>query len=67
MEYPGPAIIEFQVSREENVFPMVPQGAGLADVIPDVPYVPAAVATPIPAAAAPAAPTPVHAQGGSTR
>ncbi|MDP8923158.1 MAG: biosynthetic-type acetolactate synthase large subunit [Chloroflexota bacterium] len=68
MAYPGPAIIEFQVSREENVFPMVPQGAGLADVIPDVPYVPAAVPTPTPIpAAAPVAPTPVHAQGGSTR
>ena len=52
--------------REENVFPMVPSGAALSEVIPDTPYVPAAVPTPIPAAtAASAAPTPVHAQGGS--
>jgi acetolactate synthase-1/2/3 large subunit len=64
--HPGPALIEFQVAREENVFPMVPSGASLAEVIPDTPYVPAAVATPIPVAApAAASPTPVHAQGGS--
>jgi acetolactate synthase-1/2/3 large subunit len=63
----GPAFIEFQVWREENVFPMVPSGAALSEVIPDTPYVPAAVATPIPAAgpAAPSQPTPVHATGGS--
>jgi acetolactate synthase-1/2/3 large subunit len=62
--HPGPALIEFRVFREENVFPMVPSGASLSEVIPDVPYVPAAIATPIPSAA-PAAPTPtpVHAGG----
>jgi acetolactate synthase-1/2/3 large subunit len=64
--HPGPALIEFRVFREENVFPMVPSGAALSEVIPDTPYVPAAVATPIPAAApAAATPTPVHAQGGA--
>jgi acetolactate synthase-1/2/3 large subunit len=64
--HPGPALIELQVWREENVFPMVPSGAALAEVIPDTPYVPAAVPTPVPVAApAAAAPTPVHAQGGS--
>jgi len=64
--HPGPAVIEFCVFREENVFPMVPSGASLAEVIPDTAYVPAAIATPIPAAtpATPSAPTPVHAQGG---
>jgi acetolactate synthase-1/2/3 large subunit len=61
--HPGPAVIEFCVFREENVFPMVPSGAALSEVIPDTPYVPAAVPTPIPAStpAAPAAPAPVHA------
>ena len=45
---------------------MVPSGAALSEVIPDTPYVPAIIPTPIPAAtAAPSAPTPVHAQGGS--
>ena len=64
--YPGPALIEFRTFREENVFPMVPSGAALSEVIPDTPYVPAVIPTPVPAAAAaPAAPTPVHAQGGS--
>jgi acetolactate synthase-1/2/3 large subunit len=64
--HPGPALIEFQVAREENVFPMVPSGAALSEVIPDTPYVPAAVATPVPVAApASASPTPVHARGGS--
>jgi acetolactate synthase I/II/III large subunit len=64
--HPGPALIEFQVAREENVFPMVPSGAALSEVIPDTPYVPAAVATPVPVAApVSASPTPVHAQGGS--
>src|SRR3712207_8706511 len=31
----GPALIEFRVFREENVFPMVPSGASLSEVIPD--------------------------------
>jgi acetolactate synthase I/II/III large subunit len=44
--YPGPAIIEFQVAKEENVMPMVVPGTALADVIPDTPYQPEAVAVP---------------------
>ncbi len=48
MAYPGPAIIEFQVAKEENVMPMVVPGTALADVIPDTPYEP----QPIPAAVA---------------
>jgi acetolactate synthase-1/2/3 large subunit len=64
--HPGPALIEFQVAREENVFPMVPSGAAPSDVIPDRPYVAPAVATPVPVVApVGAGPTPVHAQGGS--
>ncbi len=64
--HPGPALIEFCVAREENVFPMVPSGAALSDVIPDRPYVAPAVATPVPVAVpVGAGPTPVHAQGGS--
>ncbi len=38
MAYPGPAIIEFQVARGENVYPWVLGGAALGDVIPDTPY-----------------------------
>jgi hypothetical protein len=53
--HPGPAVIEFCVFREENVFPMVPSGASLSEVIPDTAYVPAPIATPIPAST-PAAP-----------
>ena len=62
-------------SRWPDRVPGVPRGerlpdgavrAALSEVIPDTPYVPAAVPTPVPAAAAAsAAPTPVHAQGGS--
>jgi acetolactate synthase I/II/III large subunit len=64
--HPGPALIEFCVAREENVFPMVPSGASLSEVIPDRPYVAPAVATPVPVAVpVGAGPTPVHAQGGS--
>ena len=29
----GPVVIDFIVDEEENVFPMVPAGAGLGDVI----------------------------------
>jgi acetolactate synthase-1/2/3 large subunit len=64
--HPGPALIEFQVAREENVFPMVPSGASLSEVIPDQPYVAPAIATPVPVAVpVGAGPVPVHAQGGS--
>jgi acetolactate synthase-1/2/3 large subunit len=30
---PGPALIEMKVAREENVFPIVPAGAALKDMI----------------------------------
>jgi acetolactate synthase I/II/III large subunit len=33
METPGPVIMEFKVSREENVMPMVPAGAGLNEMV----------------------------------
>jgi len=29
----GPAIVEFRISEEENVFPMVPAGAGLNEML----------------------------------
>jgi acetolactate synthase-1/2/3 large subunit len=32
-ETPGPVIMEFKVSREENVMPMVPAGAGLNEMV----------------------------------
>ncbi len=33
MEYEGPFIIDFTVEPEENVYPMVPPGASLAEVL----------------------------------
>ncbi|MHB8990275.1 MAG: thiamine pyrophosphate-binding protein, partial [Chloroflexota bacterium] len=33
MDYPGPFLVEFAVEPEENVFPMVPPGAALSDMI----------------------------------
>jgi len=33
LETPGPVIMEFKVSREENVMPMVPAGAGLNEMV----------------------------------
>jgi acetolactate synthase-1/2/3 large subunit len=33
MEYPGPFLIDFKVEPEENVYPMVPPGAALAEII----------------------------------
>jgi acetolactate synthase-1/2/3 large subunit len=38
MAYPGPAIIEFQVARHEDVYPWVLGGTALGDVLPDTPY-----------------------------
>jgi acetolactate synthase-1/2/3 large subunit len=38
MAYPGPALIEFQVYKEENCFPMVVPGTALSEVIPDETY-----------------------------
>ncbi len=33
LETPGPVIMEFKISREENVMPMVPAGAGLNEMV----------------------------------
>jgi acetolactate synthase-1/2/3 large subunit len=33
MEYQGPFLIDFLVEPEENVYPMVPPGAALAEII----------------------------------
>lgn len=33
MEHPGPFLIDFMVEPEENVYPMVPPGASLAEVL----------------------------------
>lgn len=53
MAYPGPAIVEFQVARTENVYPWVLGGTALGDVLPDTPYVPEEAAEPnVPAARA---------------
>jgi acetolactate synthase-1/2/3 large subunit len=38
MNFPGPYLIEFQVAREECVYPMVVPGTALAEVIPDEAY-----------------------------
>ena len=33
MAHPGPFVIDFRVEPEENVYPMVPPGAALAEQI----------------------------------
>ena len=33
VERPGPALVEFQIEQEANVFPMIPPGASLSDAI----------------------------------
>jgi acetolactate synthase I/II/III large subunit len=33
----GPCLIDAEVVREDNVFPMIPAGAALADIIIDPP------------------------------
>lgn len=33
LDTPGPVIMEFKISREENVMPMVPTGAGLNEMV----------------------------------
>jgi len=38
MAYPGPAIIEFQLARTEDVYPWVLGGTTLGEVLPDSPY-----------------------------
>jgi len=36
--YPGPAIIEFRVARNEDVYPWVLGGTSLGEVLADTPY-----------------------------
>jgi acetolactate synthase-1/2/3 large subunit len=36
-ERPGPALLEFMIEQEANVFPMIPPGASLSDAIEDEP------------------------------
>ncbi len=36
--YPGPAIVEFRVARNEDVYPWVLGGDSLGEVLPDTPY-----------------------------
>ncbi len=33
LETPGPVIMEFRISREENVLPMVPPASGLNEMV----------------------------------
>jgi acetolactate synthase-1/2/3 large subunit len=35
METPGPILIDFRVAEEENVYPMIPPGGALSDIIED--------------------------------
>ena len=35
LEHPGPYLIDFRIESEENVFPMVPPGSSLSDMIVD--------------------------------
>ena len=40
VERPGPALLEFMIEQEANVFPMIPPGATLSDAIEDEPAPP---------------------------
>ena len=33
LKYPGPVLIDFRIAREENVWPMVPSGASIKQMI----------------------------------
>lgn len=33
LETPGPVLMEFKISREENVLPMVPAGKGIHEMV----------------------------------
>jgi hypothetical protein len=33
MDVPGPALVEFVIEQEANVFPMIPPGASLSEPI----------------------------------
>ncbi|MBI4504654.1 MAG: biosynthetic-type acetolactate synthase large subunit [Chloroflexi bacterium] len=35
MDTPGPVLIDFRVAEEENVYPMIPPGGALSDIIED--------------------------------
>ena len=37
LDSPGPYFLEVVVGKEDNVFPMVPAGAGVADVLLEAP------------------------------
>jgi acetolactate synthase-1/2/3 large subunit len=37
LDSPGPYSLEVVVGKEDNVFPMVPAGAGVADVLLEAP------------------------------
>ena len=37
LAFPSACLLDVQVAREENVFPMVPAGAGVADMLLEVP------------------------------
>jgi acetolactate synthase-1/2/3 large subunit len=40
LEVPGPAVLEFMIEQEANVFPMIPPGASLSEAIEDEPAPP---------------------------
>ena len=50
MQEPGPVVVDFMVEPEENVYPMIPAGQGLAELIEEPEQMPGA---PIPGASAP--------------
>jgi acetolactate synthase-1/2/3 large subunit len=33
LETPGPYLLEISVGKENNVFPMIPQGKGIGDIV----------------------------------
>jgi acetolactate synthase I/II/III large subunit len=33
IDYPGPYLLEVVIEKEDNVFPMVPSGASVSDVM----------------------------------
>jgi acetolactate synthase-1/2/3 large subunit len=43
MQDPGPALVEFMIEQEANVFPMIPPGASLSEAIEGEPAAPARV------------------------
>jgi len=43
-EHPGVVVLDFRVEREANVFPIVPQGRSIGEMMLDAPTPPPAVA-----------------------